>query len=53
MTVRRAEVLDLMIRDPEVPRSLRFAVHRIENLLTRDRSRWATGTRWRRRIAWR
>ncbi len=33
MTVRRAEVLDFMIRDPEVPRSLRFAVHRIENLL--------------------
>ena len=34
MTVRRDEVLDLMIRDPEVPRSLRFALHRIENLLT-------------------
>ncbi|MDE2764365.1 MAG: alpha-E domain-containing protein [Gemmatimonadota bacterium] len=33
MTVRRAEVLDFMIRDPEAPRSLRFAVHRIENLL--------------------
>ncbi len=33
MTVRRDEVLDLMIRDPEVPRSLRFALHRIENLL--------------------
>lgn len=34
MTVRRSEVLDLMIRDPEVPRSLRFALHRIESLLT-------------------
>lgn len=33
MTVRRAEVLDFMIRDPEVPRSLRFAVHEIEGLL--------------------
>ena len=33
MTVRRSEVLDLMIRDPEVPRSLRFALHRIESLL--------------------
>ena len=33
MTVRRGEVLDLMIRDPEVPRSLRFALHRIESLL--------------------
>ena len=33
MTVRRAEVLDFMIRDPEVTRSLRFAVHRIEGLL--------------------
>ena len=33
MTVHRDEVLDLMIRDPEVPRSLRFALQRIENLL--------------------
>jgi len=33
MTVRRTEVLDFMIRDPEVPRSLRFAVHQIEGLL--------------------
>ena len=33
MTVRRAEVLDFMIRDPEVPRSLRFAVHGMEDLL--------------------
>ena len=33
MTVRRSEVMDLMIRDPEVPRSLRFALHRIEGLL--------------------
>lgn len=33
MTVRRAEVLDFMIRDPEVPRSLRFAMHRVEDLL--------------------
>lgn len=33
MTVRRSEVMDLMIRDPEVPRSLRFALHRIERLL--------------------
>jgi len=33
MTVHRDEVLDLMIRDPEVPRSLRFALYRIENLL--------------------
>ena len=33
MTVRRAAVLDFMIRDPEVPRSLRFAVHEMEGLL--------------------
>ena len=33
MTVRRDEVLDLMIRNPEVPRSLRFALHRIESML--------------------
>ena len=33
MTVHRQEVLHFMIRDPEVPRSLRFAVHRIEELL--------------------
>jgi len=33
MTVRRAEVLDFMIRDPEAPRSLRFAVHGMEDLL--------------------
>ena len=33
MAVRRAEALDFMVRDPEVPRSLRFAVHRIEGLL--------------------
>lgn len=33
MSVRRSEVLDLMIRDPEVPRSLRFALKRIESLL--------------------
>ncbi len=33
MTVRREEVLDFMIRDPEVPRSLRFAVHQVEGLL--------------------
>ena len=33
MTVRRTEVLDFMVRDPEVPRSLRFAVRRIEDLL--------------------
>ena len=33
MTVRRAGALDFMIRDPEAPRSLRFAVHGIEDLL--------------------
>ena len=33
MAVRRAEALDFMVRDPEVPRSLRFAMHRIEGLL--------------------
>ena len=33
MRVRRHAVLELMIRDPEVPRSLRFALDRIDNLL--------------------
>lgn len=33
MTVRRAKVLDLLIRNPELPRSLRFCVQRIGDLL--------------------
>ena len=34
MTVRRGEVMGLMLRDPEVPRSLRFVVRRLDALLT-------------------
>ncbi len=33
MTAERDIVLAFLIRDPEVPRSLRFAVHRIEQML--------------------
>lgn len=33
MTVRRAKVLDLLIRNPELPRSLRFCVQRTGDLL--------------------
>lgn len=32
--VDRTETLNLLTRDPELPRSLRFSVHRIEELLT-------------------
>ncbi len=33
MTVRRSAVLQCLVRDPEVPRSLRFAIHRIDEML--------------------
>ena len=33
MTVRRSAVLNFLVRDPEVPRSLRFAIHRIDEML--------------------
>ncbi len=33
MAVRRSAVLNFLVRDPEVPRSLRFAIHRIDEML--------------------